>query len=77
MTAPRALTLAAHDLRPTRDVVRCALLGQQAAAYRAAARDLLDLADEMEREARDGAYLANVQADADAELMPLTRGRRR
>ena len=67
--------MAASDPRETQDIVRSVRLRDQAHAYRLAAHDLLRLADEMEEEARDGAYIAHVAAEADAELGPM-RGKR-
>jgi hypothetical protein len=67
--------MAVSDPRPTQEIVRCVRLRDQAQSYRNAAHDLLRLADEMEAEARDGAYIAHVAAEADAELSPM-RGKR-
>lgn len=68
--------LAAPDPRPTADIVRGARLRETAAAFRQAAAELLERADEMEREARDGMELANVIAEADRELNGDARRRR-
>jgi hypothetical protein len=68
------MTASARDERPTADIVRVGLLRDRAAAYRQAADELHRLADEMEREARDGAYIASVAARADRALLRAPRG---
>ena len=60
---------------PTGELFRGALLRQRAAGYRAAAHELLELADEMEREARQVGELANLIAEADDELVRRPRGK--
>lgn len=68
---------ASIDPRPTHDIVRLVRLRDQAQAYRRAAEELLQRADEMDREARDDAYIANVAAQAERSLdRALVRRRR-
>lgn len=65
-----------HDPRATGDVIRGLLLRDRAVAYRQAAAELLERADAMEREAREGQEAAHWQAEADRDLDRAAKRRR-